>query len=102
MAIVSAYSAMFHAGRAILFRDGVMEKSHVCLIDYLRENYVPSGKLPHGLIFSMDAFREERHHVMYSLDPTPPPSSDAKSALDTSRQMVAWAKKQTESKPKGV
>ena len=30
--VVLAYTTMFHAARAILFKDGIIEKSHVCLI----------------------------------------------------------------------
>ncbi len=37
--ISSSYMAMFHSARAILFRDGVREKSHYCLARYL-EKYV--------------------------------------------------------------
>lgn len=31
--IVLAYTTMFHAARAILFKDGIVEKSHVCLMN---------------------------------------------------------------------
>lgn len=41
--IILAYTTMFHAARAILFKDGIVEKSHVCLIEYLREKYVNTG-----------------------------------------------------------
>ncbi len=30
--VILAYTAMIHAGRAVLFRDGIVERSHVCLI----------------------------------------------------------------------
>jgi uncharacterized protein (UPF0332 family) len=35
--LVLAYTSMFHAACALLFRDGIVEKSHVCLIEYLRD-----------------------------------------------------------------
>jgi uncharacterized protein (UPF0332 family) len=40
----STYVAIFHAARAILFRDGIREKSHFCIEQYL-QTYVTSGTL---------------------------------------------------------
>ncbi|MBS7643817.1 hypothetical protein KEJ26_04520 [Candidatus Bathyarchaeota archaeon] len=34
-----AYSAMFHAARSLLIRDGVGEKSQVCVVRYLEDEY---------------------------------------------------------------
>ncbi len=36
---ISSYSSMFHAARAILFRDGIKERSHECIPVYLKEKY---------------------------------------------------------------
>ena len=33
--IVASYTSMFQASRAILFHDGVVEKSHACVVAYL-------------------------------------------------------------------
>jgi len=38
--IVSSYTCMFQAARALLFKDGVIEKSHACVIPKL----LPSRK----------------------------------------------------------
>ncbi len=38
-AFISAYTAMFHAMRALLFRDGIIEKSHYCMIRYVLDKY---------------------------------------------------------------
>lgn len=35
--IVSSYTAMFHAARALLFKDGIKERSHECVPKYLKE-----------------------------------------------------------------
>ena len=32
LAVVSIYTSMFHAARAILFKEGFKERSHVCVI----------------------------------------------------------------------
>ena len=42
LTISSLYSAIFHSVRAVLFRDGVREKSHYCVCVYL-EKYVDEG-----------------------------------------------------------
>ncbi len=63
--ILYGYMAMFHAARAILFKDGLVEKSHACLIAYLREKY--SSIIPAGILNAMDAYRLERHEVMYGM-----------------------------------
>ncbi len=42
--VILAYTSMFHAARAVLFRDGIVERSHVCLIEYLKETYVKTGR----------------------------------------------------------
>lgn len=93
VALVIAYAAMFHAGRALLFNDGVMEKSHFCLIAYLREKYVPSGKLLSGIVSMMDSFREERHDVMYGLNGLQVKESDAKEALENAGKLIDEAEK---------
>lgn len=69
LAIVSGYTAMFHAARGLLYRDGVQEKSHYCLVLYLRVTY--AGRVPIRLVNSMDNFRVERHEILYGLEFTP-------------------------------
>ena len=64
--MIMAYTAMFHAARALLYKDGIQEKSHLCLIIYLREKY--SQSIPQYLIQSLDSFRKERHEALYGLD----------------------------------
>jgi len=66
--IILAYTAMFHAARAILFRDGIVEKSHVCLVEYLRETYANSGKLSESLVNALDTLRVDRHETLYGLE----------------------------------
>lgn len=42
-AIVQAYYAMFHAGRALVYKQGYRERSHHCLIVALRALYQGKG-----------------------------------------------------------
>jgi len=62
--IFCSYTSMFHAARAILFRDGVKERSHVCIISYIRERY-PDLR---NLVNMFDSYRKSRHTSLYSLD----------------------------------
>ncbi|MBI5060920.1 MAG: HEPN domain-containing protein [Candidatus Aenigmarchaeota archaeon] len=64
--IVNAYSAMFHAGRGLLFRDGMREKSHFALCVYLKEKY--KNALEPRFLNELDSLRMERHEILYSLD----------------------------------
>lgn len=64
LVIFCAYTAMFHAARSLLFRDGVKERSHLCVISYLQETY---PKLKH-LATQLDAYRRNRHNSCYALD----------------------------------
>ncbi len=66
MAEVSAYSAMFHAARALLFRDGFREKSHYALYVYLKEKY--SARIEPKFLNELNILRMERHEIMYGLE----------------------------------
>jgi uncharacterized protein (UPF0332 family) len=93
MAVVLAYSSMFHAGRALLYKDGIQEKSHYCLVVYLKENYVWGGKLDSEIITSMDHFREERNDVFYGFSPPDITDKEAKNGMEVSKKMVEKVKK---------
>jgi len=66
--LVSSYSAMFHAARALLIRDGFREKSHYCLARYVEEKYVNTNTLSSSIVALLDRFRELRHEDLYELD----------------------------------
>ncbi|MGV8162115.1 MAG: HEPN domain-containing protein [Candidatus Nanoarchaeia archaeon] len=63
--IIATYSSMFHSARAILYRDGIQEKSHFAISIYLREKYF---KELGPLIFELDVGREQRHEGIYGFD----------------------------------
>ncbi len=69
-AIMAAYMGYFHAARALLFRDGVREKSHYCIGVYL-ESYSESGLLEDEWILQFDHMRGLRQNDQYSLDARP-------------------------------
>ena len=64
-AISSAYLAVFHSARAVLFRDGVREKSHYCIGLYL-QRYVEDGPLEEDWPMLFDRIRSVRHADQYS------------------------------------
>ena len=64
--IASSYLAIFHSARAVLFRDGVREKSHHCIARYL-EKYVEDESLEEKWVTLLDRMREVRHMDQYTL-----------------------------------
>jgi len=64
LVLFCSYTSMFHSARAILFRDGVKERSHVCVIEYLK------SECPEITSFAntLDSYRANRHNVVYGLD----------------------------------
>lgn len=80
---ILSYTAMFHAARAILFRDGIKERSHECIPVYLKEKYrdmeAPANTL--------DAYRRFRHDAIYGLD-FAIDEKEAKAALDSAKEIL--------------
>ena len=66
--LMSAYLAVFHAARSVLFLDGYSEKSHACIARYLEEKYVRKGLLEPEWVEMLDHFRELRHTDQYSFN----------------------------------
>ena len=80
---IVSYTSMFQAARAILFNDGVIEKSHACVVAYLRENY--SSKLGQNMINCLDTYRLERHESFYGLEKSTIDKDEAEDALNKSK-----------------
>ena len=64
--LVASYMAMFHAARALLFRDGWRE-SHYCIARYIEEFYVKSGKLDGTWVELLDRMRDSRSDAVSPL-----------------------------------
>ena len=69
-ALMAAYMGYFHAARAVLFRDGVREKSHYCIGVYL-ESYREKGLLEDEWVLQFDHMRGLRQSDQYGLDARP-------------------------------
>ena len=65
-AYTTLYSCMFHASRALLFKDGYKEKSHYAVYIYVNEKY--SDKLPNRFLTEFNVMRLDRHEILYGLD----------------------------------
>lgn len=65
--VLSAYTAMFHAARTILFRDGFRERSHACVARYLEAKYVRGGLLEESWVNLLDRYRDLRHEDQYGI-----------------------------------
>lgn len=85
--LVSSYSAMFHAARSLLLKDGFREKSHYCVARYLEEKYVDRKKLNREVVDLLDRFRELRHEDLYELDFFAT-KEDAKEATENARIVI--------------
>ncbi|MBT0734247.1 HEPN domain-containing protein [Methanoculleus bourgensis] len=70
MSLTGAYMAWFHAARAVLFRDGIREKSHYCIELYLN-HYAQSGDLEEEWVLMFGRLRTQRHESQYSFGPAP-------------------------------
>jgi uncharacterized protein (UPF0332 family) len=86
--VVSSYTAMFHAARAILFRDGVKERSHECIPVYIKESYPGLVRVANTL----DSYRRFRHNVIYGLDVLLD-EDEARAALDAAKETLLEVKK---------
>jgi uncharacterized protein (UPF0332 family) len=97
--LLSAYLAVFHAARAVLFYDGYREKSHACIARYLEANYVRKGRLESKWVQMLDHLRETRHTDQYSFDFFTS-SDEVEEALEKSKAFVARMKKLLDDKAK--
>ncbi len=67
MAVIALYNAFFHTSRALLFRDGIKEKSHYAIARYIEYEFVDKGFLDKKFLLVLDTLRDSRHESQYSL-----------------------------------
>jgi len=61
--VLSAYTSMFHSARALLYKEGIQEKSHYATYFYIKEKF--SGKISQSLLVSFNNYRDVRHELLY-------------------------------------
>ncbi|MEA2035274.1 MAG: HEPN domain-containing protein [Euryarchaeota archaeon] len=91
MSLSGAYMGWFHSARAVLFRDGIREKSHYCIELYL-ETYVESGHLEEDWILMLGRMRSQRHESQYSFAPQPD-KEEVKAAIEGAEKFIGRIKK---------
>jgi len=65
-AILSAYTSMFHIARALLYAEGIQEKSHYAVYIYLKEKYF--NEISKTLINVFYDYQKERHNILYGFN----------------------------------
>ncbi|MFH0970101.1 MAG: HEPN domain-containing protein [Candidatus Diapherotrites archaeon] len=68
MAFIALYNASFHAARALLFRDGIKERSHYCVCKYIEEKYQLNELVTMQQSVILDTLRSKRNDIQYSLE----------------------------------
>lgn len=63
IAALSLYNAFFHTARALLFKEGIKERSHYCIAKYLQNHF----KLE-KYINAFETMMSIRHNVQYSTE----------------------------------
>ncbi len=86
--ILYSYTAMFQGARALLFKDGFVEKSHYCVVEYLKRHYLGIGKLDQSHIHWLDTYRIERHETLYGLEKMDIQEKDANSAIISAKEFL--------------
>jgi len=90
-AVTNSYSAMFHAARSLLFKDGIREKSHYGLFVYLREEY--SNKFEKRFLTELNALRLERHKISYGLETTKITKEEANTIVEVAAEFLVAVEK---------
>lgn len=85
VAFTLAYQAMLHAARALLFRDGVKERSHACVVVYLKEKYRRNSRLIKYFNL-LDSYRISRHEIVYKGGNIP--REEASSAIEDAKDFL--------------
>lgn len=84
-AVIVSYLAIFHAARAVLFKDGFREKSHECIVRYLEEKY--KGKIEKNQVEMLDKFKSERMHTQYDVSYSPN-EEEAEKMIEFSEEFI--------------
>jgi uncharacterized protein (UPF0332 family) len=85
--LIAVYMGYFHAARALLYRDGIREKSHYCIGIYL-ESYQKKGLLEDEWVLQFDHMRGLRQNDQYSLDARPT-TAEVRQALGDAERFIS-------------
>ena len=68
IAAISLYNAFFHTSRALLYKDGIKERSHYCIARYVEEKYVNNKKLDIKFLNAYETIMSVRHNIQYATE----------------------------------
>lgn len=91
--VLSSYTSMFHSARAILYFNGVQEKSHYATYIWIKEKY--SKIIPLNLLNAFNNYREDRQGILYGLSDKSSVISreDAKDSILYAKEFLKEVKK---------
>ena len=89
--IINAYSVMFHAARALLFKDGYRENSHYGLYVYISEKY--KDKIGLKFVNELNALRLERHELAYGLEKSDIKEIEAENIISVAGEFLKIVKR---------
>ncbi|MDP2717403.1 MAG: HEPN domain-containing protein [Candidatus Micrarchaeota archaeon] len=87
VAFLMAYNSMLQTGRALLFSKGVKERSHACIVAYLRKHHPALS----DEIELFDTYRQNRHATQY--DGLVVSENDAVQAVNDARDFLEKARR---------
>lgn len=85
VAFTLAYQSMLHSARALIFNDGIKERSHVCVLLYLKEKHRQDPRILKYLNI-LDSYRIGRHEVVYRGSYVP--KGEAVKAIDDAKNFL--------------
>ena len=88
--VIASYTSIFHSCRALLFRDGIQEKSHYATYIYIKEKY--KNKIPKELINTFYHYQLERHNILYGLEKTNLSKEESEEAILSSEDFLIKVK----------
>ncbi len=80
-----SYNCLFHCTRALLFSKGYTERSHGCMILFLKKEYSDNKKI-YDFLKIIDSYRLSRHSIQYEGEYIS--KTDAKEALIDTEQFL--------------
>lgn len=70
LAVISLYNSFFHVARALLFRDGIKERSHFCVARYIESEYTKKDLLNPLFLNAFETLMNQRKTIQYSTEKT--------------------------------
>jgi uncharacterized protein (UPF0332 family) len=88
--ILSSYTSMFHSARALLYKEGIQEKSHYAILIYLKEKF--SRIIPTEILNSFENYMKERHQILYGLNEIKESSKESNKAIEEAEEFLSIIK----------